>query len=64
MFKSSFSKYLTAFIIIIFISFLMLSGIITSMIRTHVSADKETKLQNSCHIIASNFESNVGVLDA
>ena len=64
MFKSSFSKYLTAFIIIIFVSFLMLSGIITSMIRTHVSADKETKLQNSCQIIASNFESNVGVLDA
>ena len=39
MFKSSFSKYLTAFVIIILISFLMLSGIITSMIRTHVTAD-------------------------
>ena len=60
MFKSSFSKYLTAFVIIILISFLMLSGIITSMIRTHVAADKEAKLQNSCHIIANNFESGVG----
>ncbi len=61
MFKSSFSKYLTAFVIIITISFLMLSGIITSMIRTHVTADKENKLQNSCRIIADNFESeNVG----
>lgn len=56
MFKSSFSKYLTAFVIIILISFLMLSGIITSMIRTHVTADKEEKLQNSCMIITSNFE--------
>ncbi len=65
MFKSSFSKYLTAFVIIILISFLMLSGIITSMIRTHVTSDKEIKLQNSCNIIASNFESGVGeFLDA
>ena len=58
MFKSSFSKYLTAFVIIILISFLMLSGIITSMIRTHVTADKEEKLQNSCQIITNNFESD------
>ena len=65
MFKSSFSKYLTAFVIIILVSFLMLSGIITSMIRTHVTADKQEKLQNSCHIIARNFESGVGeFLDA
>ena len=60
MFKSSFSKYLTAFVIIILISFLMLSGIITSMIRTHVTSDKEAKLQNTCKIIASNFESDAG----
>ena len=57
MFKSSFSKYLTAFIIIILISFLMLSGIITSMIRAHVTFDKQSKLQNSCNIITTNFES-------
>ena len=57
MFKSSFAKYLTAFVIIILISFLMLSGIITSMIRAHVTADKENKLQNSCRIITDNFES-------
>ena len=56
MFKSSFAKYLTAFVIIILVSFLMLSGIITSMIRTHVTADKEVKLQNSCQIITSYFE--------
>ena len=65
MFKSSFSKYLTAFVIIILVSFLMLSGIITSMIRTHVTSDKEKKLQNSCEIITSIFESDgVGNVDA
>lgn len=65
MFKSSFSKYLTTFVVIILVSFLMLSGIITSMIRAHVTADKEEKLQNSCRIIARNFESDlVGDIDA
>ena len=65
MFKSSFSKYLTAFVIIILVAFLMLSGIITSMIRTHVTADKEEKLQNSCNIIANSFEKDhVEAIDA
>ena len=58
MFKSSFAKYLTAFVIIILVSFLMLSSIITSMIRTHVTSDKEEKLRNSCQIIASNFDND------
>ena len=44
MFKSSFSKYLLAFVLIILISFMMLSGIITSMLRTHLSSDKEEKM--------------------
>lgn len=57
MFKSSFAKYLTTFIVIILVSFLMLSGIITSMIRSYVTTDKEEKLQHSCTIIADNFES-------
>ena len=51
MFKSSFAKYLTTFVIIILVSFLMLSGIITSMIRAHVTSDKEEKLQNSCEFM-------------
>lgn len=64
MFKSSFSKYLTAFVVIILVSFLMLSGIITSMIRTHVTSDKEYKLQSSCQIIANSFERDaVEVID-
>ena len=65
MFKSSFSKYLTAFVIIILAAFVMLSWMITAMIKTNVTADKEVKLQNSCQIIAGNFESDgVEVLDA
>ena len=55
MFKSSFSKYLTAFVLIILISFLMLSGIIASMIRSHVSEDKREKLELCCEVIESHF---------
>ena len=65
MLKTSFSKYLTAFVVIILVSFIMLSGIITSMIRTHVTDDKVQKLQKSCTIIADNFEgAQVEHLDA
>lgn len=62
MFKSSFSKYLTAFVIIILVSFLLLSGIITSMIRTHVTEDKKEKLALSCDVIAEHFEKS-GITD-
>ncbi len=58
MFKSSFMKYLTAVVIIIFVSFFMLSGIITSMIRTQVLSDKRNKLEMSASIIAQRFESS------
>ena len=44
MFKSTFSKYMAAFILIILVSFLMLSGIITSMIKTYAMEDKENNL--------------------
>ncbi len=57
MFKSSFSKYLTAFIIIILVSFIMLSGIITSLIRSQVLSDKKNKLEMSTSIVAEHFES-------
>ncbi len=56
MFKSSFAKYLTAFVIIILASFLMLSAIITSIIRTHTMQDKESKLELSSSLIANHFE--------
>ncbi len=56
MFKSAFSKYLTAFIIIILLSFLMLSGIITSMIRTYVSQEKEAALLQTSNVIVNSIE--------
>ena len=56
MFKSSFSKYLTAFVVIIFVSFLMLSGIITSIIRTHVTEDKVKKLELSNSVLTEHYE--------
>ena len=56
MFKSAFSKYMTAFIIIILLSFLMLSGIITSMIRTYVSDEKEAELLKTSNVIVNSIE--------
>ena len=51
MFKTSFSKYLTAFVIIIFISFAILSGIITAMVRNYAFSDTEQRLNKECSII-------------
>lgn len=56
MFKSSFSKYLTAFVLIIFASFIVLSGIITSMIRSYVSDDLEEKLELTGSIVVDMIE--------
>ncbi len=54
--KSSFAKYLTAFVIIIFLSFLMLSGIITTMIRSYVTDETEDKLEVTSSIIVDYLE--------
>lgn len=51
MFKTSFSKYLTAFVIIIFVSFAILSSIITSMIHTFVSNETEDNLEHTGSVI-------------
>ena len=56
MLKSTFSKYLVALVLIIFLSFLMLSGIITSMIHSQSMMDKISKLEMSSMIIADYFE--------
>ena len=58
MFKSMFSKYLVAFISIILISFLMLSGIVTSMIRSYVTDEKENQLYRTTKIIVGYFDEN------
>ena len=56
MFKSSFSKYLTAFVLIIFASFIILSSIITSMIRSYVNDDLEEKLELTGSIVVDMIE--------
>ena len=56
MFKSSFSKYLVAFVSIILLSFLMLSGIVTSMIRSYSIEEKRGKLEAASTFIASQIE--------
>lgn len=62
MFRSSFAKYIAAFVLIIFLSFLMLSGIITSMIRGYVDEDTERKLETTTAVLADGFE-RAGVND-
>lgn len=56
MFKSSFSKYITAFVIIILLSFLMLSGIITSIIKTHAFDEKKDELKSAARIVSEYIE--------
>ena len=56
MLKSSFSKYITAFILIIFLSFLMLSAIITSIIRTHAEEDTKAELLKTVTFVAKYVE--------
>ena len=56
MFKSSFSKYLFAFVTIILVSFLMLSGIVTSMIRNYSIEEKRRELESFSSFIAEQIE--------
>ena len=51
MFKTSFSKYLTAFVIIIFVSFVILTGIVTSMVRNYAFSDTEQRLSKESAIV-------------
>jgi len=54
-FKSAFSKYMTAFIIIILLSFLILSGIITAMIRMYASDESEDELASTSIVLANEI---------
>ena len=53
MFKTSFSKYLATFVIIIFVSFAILSGVITAMVRNYAFSDTEERLDKECSIVVS-----------
>ena len=56
MFKSSFSKYLTAFVLIILLSFTLLSGIITSMVRSYMDEDTREGLKLATELVTKHFE--------
>ena len=53
MFKTSLSKYLAAFVITILVSFAILSGIITSMVRNYAFSDTEQRLEKEGSIIVN-----------
>ncbi len=54
--KSTFAKYLTAFVLIIFIAFFILSGIITSVIRSYVTSEVEEKLELTSTLVVDYLE--------
>ena len=54
--RSSFAKYLTAFVVIISVSFLALSSIITSIIRNYVTNDAEEKLELAGEMIVDHID--------
>ena len=57
MLKSSFAKYLLAFVAIIFTAFLILSYIITSMIRGYVNKELDDKLILTSELVVDSLES-------
>ena len=56
MFKTSFAKYLSAFVVIIFLSLLFLSGIITVIIHADMTAQKKEKLERVTSILEEQIE--------
>ncbi|MBO7304389.1 MAG: HAMP domain-containing histidine kinase [Clostridia bacterium] len=55
MFKTTFSKYIVAFVLIILVSFMMLSSIITSMVQTYANDEKEHKLVSTSRAISAHI---------
>ncbi len=58
MFKSTFAKYITAFILIIFLSFLILSGIIGAMIDRYADENREEKLALTSELVIDFIDAN------
>ena len=63
MFKSSFAKYLTAFTVVILLSFIFLSGIITVVIHVDITKDKEIKLENVVESLSHRIEEEEDIDD-
>lgn len=51
MFKSSFAKHISAFVLIILASFVIISGIISTMIRQYANDTREEKLDTASKIV-------------
>ncbi|MBQ7326481.1 MAG: HAMP domain-containing protein [Clostridia bacterium] len=58
MLKTTFSKYLTALVIIILVSFVILSGIVTSLVRNYAFSDTEERLEKESSIIVDVIKSD------
>ena len=58
MFKTSFAKHLSAFVIIIFVSFVILSGVITAIIQRDITNEKKKSLDRISAYIAAEIESD------
>ena len=54
MFKSTFMKYMAAFSIVLLISFIVLSSIVTTVIRSHVQEEQEAALVRTSVAIANH----------
>ena len=59
MFKTSFAKHLSAFVIIIFVSFVILSGVITAIIQRDVTNERKRSLERISAYIAADIEEAV-----
>lgn len=58
MFKTSFSKYLATFVIIILVSFIILTAIITSMVSNYAFSDTEQRLKKESSIVVEVIQSD------
>ena len=56
MFKSTFAKYMTAFVTVILVSFIILSSVVTTTIRSHVAEKQAEELYKTGSAIAEQFE--------
>ncbi len=56
MFKSIFAKYITAFMLIILISFVALIAIVTSTVNNYSVASKSDQIESAAHSVASYLE--------
>ena len=70
MFKSTFAKYLTAFVLVLLVSFVILSSIVTNTLRTYVFEEREDEIVKATTTISdfisaqnvNNLSNNIWVV--